>query len=401
VTTPAEVRSPDVAAAPDDPALADAAASWRSAYVHIPFCRRRCPYCDFAVVADGETTGDDPATRYVAAVLAEIEMEEPWGPLDAVAFGGGTPSTLTAFQLGSIIGAIDRRHGIAADAEISIEVNPEDWSDGYAEGLLGVGMTRTSLGVQSFDAAVLTELGRLHTPEQAAAALVSAVAAGFTTVNLDLIYGTPAEDDDSWHRTVGRALDLGTNHLSAYALTVERGTELSRRVAAGSPAPDPDMQADRYEHLEAAAAAAGLVRYEVSNWARPGHGCRYNLATWAQGEYLGFGLGAHDHKDGVRSRNHRRLDRYQESVAGGSRPRAGSERIDGWRREQERLMLGLRLRCGAAAGEAGAALLSSDEGKRLLAAGVLEVAGDRVRVARPLLTDEAARAVLSVSLGDC
>lgn len=382
---------------PDDPGLADAAAVWRSAYVHVPFCRRRCPYCDFAVVV-----GEPASTveRYAEAVCREIAMEPSWGPLDAVNFGGGTPSTLGADRLAAILATLDAVHGVSSDAEISLEANPEDWSGDYGDALRTVGFNRVSFGVQSFDPAVLASLGRLHSPEQADAAVAAAVAAGFATVNIDLIYGSPEETTASWAASVDRALASGANHLSAYALTVEAGTELARAVIAGAPAPDPDVQADRYEALQAAAAGSGLVRYEVSNWAAAGHACRYNLATWAQGEYLGFGLGAHDHRDGRRGRNHRRLDRYLGAVAAGDRPRLGEERRDPWEREQERLMLGLRRVAGAVAGPGGEALLRSEAGKRLVDAGILAVSGDRLVVVEPLLTDEASRAAVSVSRGD-
>jgi oxygen-independent coproporphyrinogen-3 oxidase len=192
---------------------------------------------------------------------------------------------------------------------------------------------------------------------------------------------------------VERALDSGVQHLSAYALTVERGTALSRAVAAGAAAPDPDVQADAYDHLEAAAPAAGLVRYEVSNWARPGHACVYNLATWAQGEYLGFGLGAHSHRDGTRRRNVRRLDVYLERVERGERPEAGRERLTSAGREQERLFLGLRRAAGAVSGEAGSALLATAGGRRLVASGVIEEREGRLRVLRPLLTDAVLREI--------
>jgi oxygen-independent coproporphyrinogen-3 oxidase len=255
--------------------------------------------------------------------------------------------------------------------------------------------------VQSFDPAVLTSLGRLHGPADGEQAVLAARSAGFETVGLDLIYGTPGESAASWEETVERALALDPDHLSAYALTVERGTALSRDVLAGAPGPDPDDQADKYEHLAASASAAGLVRYEVSNWARPGHACRYNLATWGQGEYLAFGLGAHGHREGMRRRNVRRLDAYLSLVEAGERPEAGAERVDGWSAEQERLMLGLRRAAGVIAGDGGAALEASADGLRLVAAGVLGRRGDRLVVAMPLLTDEAVRAVLSLSSGDC
>jgi len=392
-------RGTEGVSSPDDPALADDAADLKSAYLHIPFCARRCPYCDFAVVTPSERTS--PVARYVTALESEIVMEDPWGPLDAVNLGGGTPSTLQQHQLAALLKALASHHTVATGAEISLEANPEDWTDEYAVQLVAAGFTRVSFGIQSFDPAVLASLGRQHTPEHAAVVVDVARRAGVASVSLDLMYGAPGESEDSWRQTVERALDLGPDHLSGYALTVEPGTELSRMVLAGGSAPDPDIQADRFYVLAAAAAEAGLIRYEVSNWAKPGHHCRYNLATWAGAEFVGFGLGAHDHRDIRRSRNHRRLDRYLESIERGERPRLGSEALDPWGREQERVMLGLRRVAGVVTGGAGTALLSSAEGGRLVAAGVLERDGDRIRVLDPMLTDAAARAVLSVSEGDC
>ena len=219
-------------------------------------------------------------------------MEPAWGPLDAVNLGGGTPTSLDPPQLARILTALADRFGIAPGAEVSIEANPEDWDPGRWADLVAGGFTRISLGVQSFDPTVLGALGRAHGAGQAAAAVAGARQVGFRSVSLDLVFGAAPEDPASWGDTVARALALEPDHLSAYALTVERGTELSRMVAAGTvPAPDPDEQADAYELLIEAATGAGLVHYEVSNFARPGHPCRYNLGTWAQGEYLGFGLG--------------------------------------------------------------------------------------------------------------
>lgn len=388
-------------AAPDSPQLADAAAALRSAYIHIPFCARRCPYCDFAVVTPDEG-GDDPAVaRYVATLLAEIEMEASWGPLDAVNLGGGTPSRLSAANLRAILDGLDRRFGIAPDAEVSLEANPEDWSDRYAAELLAVGFNRVSLGVQSFDDGVLASLGRVHTATQAATAVDSARRAGFRSVNVDLIFGTPGESAESWRATVGRVLDLEPDHLSAYALTVEPGTALSRSIRSGAPAPDLDDQADKYEYVQQAAPSAGLVRYEISNYARVGHHCRYNLGTWASGDYVGFGLGAHDHRRGARHRNVRRFDVYQARVEGGERPRAGSERLVGFALDRERLMLGLGRVAGAIPGRSGGLLMGSAAGRRLAVAGVLAMEGPRLVVPRPLLADEANRVLLSLSPGDC
>ncbi len=365
------------------------AAAERAAYIHIPFCHRRCPYCDFAVVDLSQQVGQ--VDRYIEALLAEIDLAEDWDPLHAVNLGGGTPSILNPAQIGKLIGALDRRFGLAAGAEVSIEANPEDMSRAHAEQLREAGVNRVSLGVQSFDPMVLRYLGRAHTPDDGSVAVANAQAAGMRTVSLDLIFGTPAETLESWTETVRTSLQLETNHLSAYALTVELGTQLSRTVAAGSPAPDSDDQADKYEALQE---LAGLSHYEVSNWAQHGHECRYNLTTWMQGEYEAFGTGAHGYRRGVRSRNYRRLDVYLDAVAEGRRPVQGAEALDEWGRERERLFLGLRLRSGVESGAAGQALLASPEGRRFVAAGVIKTSGSRIVVARPLLTDAVAREVL-------
>ena len=383
--------------AADDAAYADAAAAWRGAYVHVPFCARVCPYCDFAVVAGR----DDLHSRYVDALVAEIAMEPEWGPLDAVYVGGGTPSRLPAEALGRVVDVLRARFGLAPGAEISLEANPEDWSDEYADGLLSVGFNRVSLGVQSLDDDVLASLGRMHDAPAAAAAIRGAARSGFRTVNVDLIFGTPGESLASWRATVAATIDLGPDHVSTYALTVERGTELGRAVLAGAPAPDGDDQASKWQHAASVLEGAGLRRYEVSNFATPGHGCRYNLLTWAQGEYLAVGLGAHGHRDRVRRRNVRRLDAYLGRVEAGERPEAGRDDVVGWGREQERLLLGLRRTAGVVAGAGGERLLASAWGARLEAAGVIELDEGRLRVVRPLLTDEPSRAVLALDPPDC
>lgn len=389
-----------VTALPDSPVLADEAAGRRAAYVHVPFCHRVCPYCDFAVV---EGSAGAARERYVRALHGEIEAEDPWPgrPLDAIYVGGGTPSLLPSAALGSLVEALRDRFGLHREAEVSIEANPEDWTAELAAGLAGAGFTRVSLGAQSFDPVVLQALGRRHRPEDAEEAVAVARREGFGTVNVDLIFGTPVETDASWEESVTRAVESGIDHLSAYALTVERGTALSRSVRRGAAAPDPDVQAERYERLQSRAAASGLVRYETSNWARPGHACRYNLVTWSQGEYLAFGLGAHRHRDGTRSWNVRRLDRYLERVESGQSPVSGGERLEGWQREQERVLLGLRRAAGVEAGSAGRMLLGSARGRRLVAAGVVGERSGRLVVTRPLLGDEVARAVLALAEPDC
>jgi oxygen-independent coproporphyrinogen-3 oxidase len=300
-------------------------------------------------------------------------------------------------SLAALLEALERRFGLAGGAEVSLEANPEDWSPGLASGLVAAGFNRVSLGAQSFDAVVLADLGRSHSPDRARRAVGEARDAGFASVNLDLIFGSPAETDASWEASVRAALGCEADHLSTYALTVERGTVLSRRVAAGAPAPDPDTQADRYDTARGWAAAAGMVRYETSNHAAPGAACRYNLLTWAQGDYEAFGTAAHRHRRGERSWNVRRIDRYLERVESGERPVSGSERLDPDARDRERLVLGLRRAAGAVPGPAGEALLASPDGRRLMEAGVIALRDGRIVVERPLLGDEAARAVVAAS----
>jgi putative oxygen-independent coproporphyrinogen III oxidase len=373
----------------DDRGLADAAAEWVGAYVHVPFCRRVCPYCDFAVI-EGR---DDLRAPYLAALEAEIGADDPFArPLDAVFVGGGTPTSIEPAALGRIIRALSDRFGLAPGAELSVEANPEDLDPATVEGLAEAGFERVSVGVQSFDPAVLRLLGRRHGPDDADAAL-ALVREAFASVNVDLIFGTPGETLASWRASVERAVGSGADHLSTYALTVESGTPLSRAVRAGAPAPDPDDQADKHPLAVELAQSAGMSRYETSNFARPGHVCRYNLLTWAQGEYAAFGNGANRHRGGIRSWNVRRVDRYVERSP---RARSGEERLPPWGREVERVLLGLRRAAGVVPGLAGEALAQSAPGRRLIEAGVLRVDPGRLVVTDPLLGDEVSRALLGL-----
>jgi putative oxygen-independent coproporphyrinogen III oxidase len=374
------------------PELADSFAAASAAYVHIPFCARVCPYCDFAVVAGR----DHLAERYIDAVVTEIGRSAAWRPLQAVYFGGGTPSHVDPGMLGKLLDALERRHGIDEGAEISLEANPEDFSTETARRLAAIGFNRVSFGAQSFDQGVLVSLGRRHTRPDITVAVARAGEAGLPRISVDLIYGAQGESDLSWATSVSAAIGLGVGHVSCYALTVESGTPLGRSVRAGAPGPDPDVQADRYQSADATLTGAGLARYEVSNWARAGAECRYNLTVWAQGEYLAFGNGAHGFRSGRRYRNLRRLDAYLEHVETGRSPRAGEDRIEGWEAELDRLFVGLRRSVGVEHGAGTHALLDDEEGRRLLEAGLVEEVGTRLVVRRPLLTDMVHRAVLGL-----
>jgi oxygen-independent coproporphyrinogen-3 oxidase len=372
------------------PSEVDSYATTPAAYVHIPFCSAVCPYCDFAVVAGR----DELASRYVGAVCEEIRHSQPWLPLQAVYFGGGTPSHVDPSLLARIVEALASRHGIAGGAEMSLEANPEDFASERATLLRDIGFNRVSFGAQSFEPSMLAALGRRHNPDDITSSVTAAREAGFDNLSLDLIYGTPGEE--AWAQSVQSAIALEPDHVSCYALTVERGTPLGRAVAGGATAPDPDVQADDYVQAAQLLGTAGYERYETSNWSRPGHECWYNLTVWARGEYLAFGNGAHGFRDGVRYRNHRRVDAYIDAVERGETPRAGEEAVSGWAAEVERLFVGLRRKAGVVPGHGGEALLRDPQGKRLVEAGVLALVDDRLRVQNPLLGDEVLRAVIGL-----
>jgi oxygen-independent coproporphyrinogen-3 oxidase len=271
-----------------------------SLYVHIPFCDHRCAYCDFNAYAGLDAL----MPRYVDALAAElaawVDVLGP-RPLATVYFGGGTPSRLPLPLLERLVRAVEAAFPHRADTEWSLEANPGTIDEAYLRGLRALGINRLSIGVQSFDDAELRLLDRIHDAAAAETAYRTARAAGFANVNLDLMFGLQGQDLASWERTLRRALALGPEHLSLYALTVEEGTPLARQVACGqAPEPDPDLQAAMYERAQALLAAAGYEQYEISNWARPGYACRHNLVYWRDGEWLGVGAGAHSHLAGRR-----------------------------------------------------------------------------------------------------
>jgi oxygen-independent coproporphyrinogen-3 oxidase len=288
------------------------------------------------------------------------------------------------------------RHGLSDGAEVSLEANPEDFDEARAAEVAGLGFNRVSFGAQSFDRGVLQALGRRHGPEQIISSVAAARSVSMRSVSVDLIFGTPSETDDSWELTLQAAVEAGPDHVSCYALTVEPGTPLNKAVMAGASAPDPDVQADRYEKAEAMLGNAGYHRYEVSNWSRPGHECRYNLTVWAQGQYEAYGNGAHRFRDGVRSHNVRRLEAYISELEAGRRPIAGAEPVRGWDSEIDRLFVGLRRTDGVVDGPGVRSLVTSEEGRVLLEAGVIGMSADRLVVRRPLLTDMVHRAVLGL-----
>ena len=261
----------------------------------------------------------------------------------SVFVGGGTPSLLSSAQLGSVLAEVPRHLG----AEVTVECNPETVAEERLAGYAEAGVTRISLGVQSLVPSVLASLGRQHDPAAVATAVDAVRRVGFVSWNLDLIYGAAGETADDWRRTLEGVLALGPPHVSAYALTVEPGTPLADDA---SRAPDDDVQVEAYLAAESALTGAGLVNYEISNWARPGHECRHNLLYWSAGEYRGFGCAAHSHAGGRRWWNVRTPERYVAAVRAGRSPEAAGEELAPADRRLEALQLALRTRTGVPVG---------------------------------------------------
>lgn len=350
-------------------------------YVHVPFCASRCGYCDFNTYTASELGGGASREGYADAVLAELKLaagvlgDAPPRRVDTVFVGGGTPTLLPADDLARILDGIDATWGLAADAEVTTEANPESVSPASLKTLRAAGYTRISLGMQSASPGVLALLDRRHTAGRAVAAVGEARDAGFDHVNLDLIYGTPGESAEDFAGSLAAVIAAGVDHVSAYALIVEDGTRLAARMRRGElPYPSDDVAADRYLAAEAALQAAGFSWYEVSNWATsPDARCRHNLLYWTGGDWWGLGPGAHSHVGGVRWWNVKHPSVYAERVAAGASPGQAREVLSATDRRVEDVMLRLRLASGLPldvldeAGRAGAA--------RALADGLLQRSG--------------------------
>ncbi|MFN2278696.1 MAG: radical SAM family heme chaperone HemW [Candidatus Promineifilaceae bacterium] len=275
-----------------------------SIYLHIPFCRHRCSYCDFNTY----TSLGDLQTEYVAALLQEIRQVagmahqvQQLRPAETLFFGGGTPSLLAAEQVRSLIDGVEAAFGFVPGREVTLEANPETVAGDYLAAIRQAGVNRLSFGMQSADAAELTLLGRTHGVDTVYEAVNKAQAAGFTNFNLDLIYGLPDQNMAGWERSLSTALEMKPPHLSLYCLTIEEGTPMYRWLRDGRIAiPDPDQAAEQYEAACRILDQAGYRHYEISNWALPGYECRHNLAYWRDHEFLGFGAGAHGKAFGQR-----------------------------------------------------------------------------------------------------
>ena len=369
-------------------------------YVHVPFCLHRCHYCDFNAY-EGQ---DDLHDRYVDALVRTIERwQGPVRRATSVFFGGGTPSVLPPGQLRRVLQAVTALTGLEADAEVTIEVNPETVDQASFEAMQDAGFNRFSVGVQSLAPHVLRGLGRQHPPDVAIAALRAARAAGVADLSVDLIYGSPWETDEDLRRSLEGVLALAPQHVSAYALTVEEGTPLATLVATGRvPDVDGDVQACRYEIVTTTLKAAGYTRYEISNFGLPGRASRHNVLYWSAGDYLGFGAGAHGHAAGRRWWNVRLPRDFIAAAQSPISEEAGSESLSADESVGEALMLGLRLASGVELDgfrrRFGARSLDSRRRTiaDLVARGLLERSGPHLRLTEEttLVANEALSALL-------
>lgn len=366
--------------APSDgllPAQASVGVNSRSfhAYVHIPFCRVRCGYCDFntytATELEGASQSDYADTlireiNFGAAVLKSSGV--PARRLKTVFFGGGTPTQLPASDLVKILQSLLTNFGIEPGAEITTEANPDNVDFEYLCELQAGGFNRVSFGMQSAVPSVLKTLERTHNPENLPIVVDAAKRAGLST-SVDLIYGAPGETLDEWRASLEAAISLVPDHISAYSLIVEDGTKLARQIRSGQlPEPDEDLQADKYELADELLAAAGYAWYEVSNWARVSDSAdnrsAHNISYWKSQDWWGFGPGAHSHVGGVRWWNVKHPSAYSSKLSEGLSPAAGRETLDERTRLEERILLEIRVESGLSVEQAKAV---SPEASRLIA----------------------------------
>ena len=322
-----------------------------SLYLHIPFCHTRCYYCDFNTYA-GILPLREP---YVRALLTEIAMagrmaQHPDGTprrTRTIFFGGGTPSLLTVGQVTRLLDSCRQAFAVDQEAEITLEANPGTLGPEQLVGLCAAAVNRLSLGAQSFDAQLLETLGRIHSPEEIVQALYNARAAGFTSINLDFMFGLPGQTMRHWRETLDRALSLRPEHLSLYSLIIEEGTPFYTWTHEGRITPgDEDLCADMYEYADERLQAEGYENYEISNWALPGHQSQHNLTYWRNLPYLGMGAGAHSFFGRRRFSTVLNPQEYIRLLNRQQRPEAESETIEPAQEMSETAFLGLRTAMG-------------------------------------------------------
>jgi oxygen-independent coproporphyrinogen-3 oxidase len=357
-------------------------------YLHIPFCASRCHYCNFA------TGGyeSELAKRYVAALLQEIERAKVTAAMrdvDTIYFGGGTPTTLSIAQLGSILAACHQKFSIAENAEITTEANPGTISREYFQGLQSIGFNRISFGVQSFDDAELKMIDRTHNADEAREAVRMAREAGFTNISLDLIAGLPEQQMTTWQRNLEEAFALDTEHLSVYLLELYKDAPLLHRIERGElRAIDEELTVAMYYALVDEAEKHGFQHYELSNWAKPGSESRHNLKYWTGAPYWAFGVSAAGYDGQTRWSNTRNIHEYLQRVENDESPVAERLELDADDLQSEAIFLQLRLQDGvdlhAHQTQFGVNVQEryQDELTRLREAGLIEFHHDHLKISR-------------------
>lgn len=354
-------------------------------YIHIPFCVKKCGYCDFNAYSGYKAA---IKARYVEAVCREIESRaEPQTRVPTIFFGGGTPTVLAASDLARILATVKASFSVDGDAEVTTEANPGDASPQYLSDLRAAGFNRLSYGVQTFNDRLLKTIDRIHTGEDARAAVAMAKAAGFANLSIDLMFALPRQTMADWDRSLDEAFALDVPHLSMYALIVEEKTLFHARQQRGKlPLPSEAMEAAMFARAIERATAAGWRRYEVSNYARPGFESRHNRLYWRNEEYFGIGAGAASYLDGARTVNERLPSRYADSITAKGTAFDSEERLTPRETMGETMMLGLRMAGGvdldafAARFGVRAEAVYADEIARLTTGGFLEVADNHIRL---------------------
>ncbi len=359
-------------------------------YVHVPFCLRKCNYCDFVSLPIGRAGAAGLVRPYFAAVRREADRRAPelaGRAIEGVYFGGGTPTTIEPRELAGLLEHLSARYAVEPRAEVTVEANPGTVDAARLGDLRAAGFNRLSLGAQAFQDRLLARLGRAHDAAAIKAAVAAARAAGFTDLNLDLIYGLPGQTADDWRATLRAAVALEPEHLAAYALKVEPGTPFHRDQAAGRlDLPGEDAEAAMYEDAREAMAVAGYEHYELSNWARPGSRSRHNLLYWRNRDYAGLGAAAWSHLGARRRGNVGDVAGYIHLVEAGADPVGEAEELDPRRAAGEAAFLALRLIEGLSlaefAAEHGRSLEDLFPGAigRATASGLAAREGDRLRL---------------------
>ena len=324
-----------------------------SFYIHIPYCVKRCGYCDFNTYTPAELQGPDLASvsaHYIDAAISEIEMARQTvgiAEVPTIFFGGGTPSLMPASELARVISAIQENFNLVNNAEITIEVNPDSVNEQFLQQMRAAGATRISMGMQSAVPHVLATLDRTHKPENVVRAVELARQSGYEHVSVDLIYGTPGESFADWKASVDAALALPIDHISAYALIVERGTKLAAQIARGElMMPSDDETAEKYLYADESFEKSGFSWYELSNWSKPGGECRHNIAYWDGSSWWGVGPGAHSYFGSERWWNIKHPKSYQERIRSKESPIQEKETLSVENKADEFILLQIRRREG-------------------------------------------------------